>query len=384
MKKSIKSTVSLMMGMGIAFSCVACAPQETPQEMPKIEATVTVSQFDAPVDLLHTNVLGYLQDDPNVLVSDWLLGGNRREDKGCPVTFEYELKTEADVEVESAQVQVSATEDFAVIIETAEFDRFRPSTANVYRLSVGKKYYYRVNATLTGGQVITSATSSLETANSLQFIALDGANNVRDIGGWKTESGGTVKYGMLYRGSEIDGGKNVGHADFCLTPRGVQQLRALGIKTDFDLRSPDVAKGEHSILGEDVTRKFYNAAQYESALTQAETTRKIFSDLANPEAYPIYLHCTHGVDRAGTTCLLLEGLLGVAKDDLVRDYELSAFYYNYAHVNRNVQNGGNVLNLIEGLEAFEGETFADKVETFMLSIGVTAEEIASIRSIFLG
>jgi hypothetical protein len=54
-----------------------------------------------------------------------------------------------------------------------------------------------------------------------------------------------------------------------------------------------------------------------------------------------------------------------------------------AHVYRNVQNGGNLLKLIEGLEAFEGETFADKVESFMRSIGVTAEEIASIRNIFL-
>ena len=54
-----------------------------------------------------------------------------------------------------------------------------------------------------------------------------------------------------------------------------------------------------------------------------------------------------------------------------------------ANVYRNVQNGGNLLKLMEALEAFEGETFADTVESFMFSIGVTAEEIASIRSIFL-
>ena len=76
-------------------------------------------------------------------------------------------------------------------------------------------------------------------------------------------------------------------------------------------------------------------------------------------------------------------LLGVAKEDLIRDYELSAFYYNYAHVNRNVQTGGNVLVLLERLEALEGETLADKTATFLLSVGVTEAEIASIRSIFL-
>ena len=75
--------------------------------------------------------------------------------------------------------------------------------------------------------------------------------------------------------------------------------------------------------------------------------------------------------------------MGVSKENLIRDYELSAFYYNYAHVNRNVQNGGNVLTLVERLEAFEGKTLADKTATFLRSVGVTEAEILSIRSIFL-
>ena len=157
------------------------------------------------------------------------------------------------------------------------------------------------------------------------------------------------------------------------------------VRTDFDLRSSESKVDEYSILGEDVTRSFYNAPQYQNVFTNSQkaSVRKIFSDLAKPEAYPIYLHCTHGVDRVGSTALLLESLLGVSKEDLIRDYELSAFYYNYAHVNRNVENGGNVLTLIERLEAFEGETLADKTATFLLSTGVTESEIASIRSIFL-
>ena len=74
----------------------------------------------------------------------------------------------------------------------------------------------------------------------------------------------------------------------------------------------------------------------------------------------------------------------MAKEDLIRDYELSAFYYNYAHVNRNIQNGGNVLTMLEELESFDGETLADKTATFLLSVGVTEAEIQSIRTIFLG
>ena len=81
--------------------------------------------------------------------------------------------------------------------------------------------------------------------------------------------------------------------------------------------------------------------------------------------------------------LLIEALLGLSKDNLVRDYELSAFYYNYKHVNRETQNGGNVLDLIEGLEKYEGETLKDKCAAFLLSVGVTQDEIDSIRNIFL-
>ena len=156
-----------------------------------------------------------------------------------------------------------------------------------------------------------SNVGEVETAASPRMINLEGASNVRDIGGWQTASGKRIKQGLLYRGGEIDGGRNTGHPDFRLTEQGLAQLRALGIKTDFDLRSEENKVSENSILGGDVHREFYDAAQYQYVLDteNAEKTRKIFSDLAKREAYPIYLHCSHGVDRAGTTVFLLEAML---------------------------------------------------------------------------
>ncbi|MBR2336769.1 MAG: tyrosine-protein phosphatase [Clostridia bacterium] len=342
---------------------------------------LTVSQFTTPVSLLHNEVISYLQADDDVLVTEFLPGGNYRHDQGKPLTVSYELDNSFDVE--EAKIELAQDKDFAKIEQTCNFP-FLSEKVDVYNLQPGAKYYYRVSVTMQDGTKMQGE-GEVETQDSLSFVYLDGGSNVRDIGGWKTESGKTVKKGILYRGGEIDGGKNKNHPDFCLTEKGIQQLRSLGIKTDFDLRSESVKVSKYSILGEDVTRTFYNAAQYESILAaaNAEKTRRIFSDLAKPEAYPVYLHCTHGVDRAGSTILILEGLLGLSKADLVRDYELSAFYYNYAHVNRNVNNGGNILSLIDGLDAYEGESFADKVASFLLSIGVTQEEIDSIRTIFL-
>lgn len=348
--------------------------------------TLSVTQFDQPVSLVHQSVSDYLSADPEELVTAYLPGGTMRVDKGRPVTFEYSARAEdGALDISYILIECSLDQDFAVIEHTQKFSP-RQKELEVYNLKTGAHYYYRFTLHMTDGDTV-STTGEFDTAASPRMINLDGACNVRDIGGWKTEDGKTIKQGLLFRGSEIDGGKNKGHADFCLTSKGVEQLRALGIKTDLDLRDESTKVSEYSILGEDVSRSFYNAAQYQSILdgSNAERTRKIFSPLAKPEAYPVYLHCTHGVDRAGSTTLILEALLGMSKEDLIRDYELSAFYYNYAHVNRNTNTGGTILDLIDGLEeGYAGETFADKVEKFLLSIGVTQAEIDSIRNIFLG
>ncbi len=387
----MRKILSLLLCVCSVITCAGCdkvlggdsLESSASQDMSAMEdfGFEIVSQFDEPVVLLDDKVIAYLESDGSELVTSYLQSDSARLDKGKPVTFEYDIDSSRDVVL--AQVEVSTDENFMTIVATEDF-LLRDMQAYVYNLMPNTHYYFRVNIFMSDGETLTKS-GELTTAQSLRFISLEGASNVRDIGGWTTESGNTIKYGMLYRGGEIDGGKNAGHPDFCLTKEGIAQLRALGIKTDMDLRSESVKVSEYSILGSDVNRTFYNAEQYQSILNKANTEkiRKIFSDLAKPEAYPIYLHCTHGVDRAGSTIMLIEALLGVSKADLIRDYELSAFYYNYKHVNREFNNGGTILDLMGGLENYEGETFAEKTENFLLSVGVTQAEIDSIRNILL-
>lgn len=383
-KKIFKKFLVAAVGCMMVFSGFACSNGDGAKEILVIESeNITMTEFGEKVSLLPWNVSQYLAADSNELVTSYLPSDTMRCDKGEAVKVEYSFNGLNNVKIVEEKLEISQEEDFSSIEQTLYFAS-RRSYVDIYNLQTGATYYYRVVIRLDNGEKHVK-TSSFQTEESVRFISLDGACNVRDIGGWRTESGKRIKQGLLYRGSEIDGGKNTGHPDFCLTENGVAQLRALGIKTDFDLRSSANKVDEYSILGEDVSRAFYNAPQYQSFFEESrkESVRKIFSKLAKPESYPIYLHCTHGVDRAGSTVLLLESLLGVSKEDLIRDYELSAFYYNFAHVNRNVQNGGNVLTLIECLETFEGETLADKTATFLRSVGVTETEIVTIRSIFL-
>ncbi len=389
--KHLKKIVALSLGVCSLFSTSSCDklsslfPSENSMSSTASnnEVTLTVSEFNEPVSLVHDSVLSYLEATPDTLVSSFLSHGTERLDKGQPLTIQYRVQQSGDEKVKSVKAEFSFDENFSKIERTETYSTLQRKLY-IYNLQTGARYYFRITVTFGDGSQV-SQTGVFETAVSPRMINLEGSNNVRDIGGWHTESGKTVKQGLLYRGSEIDGGKNTEHADFRLTEYGIEQLRALGIKTDLDLRSESVKVSEHSILGEDVAHEFYDAAQYEAIFASGNElkAKKIFSALAKPEAYPVYLHCTHGVDRAGSTSLLLEALLGVAKEDLIRDYELSAFYYNYAHVNRNLNNGGTILGLLERLEKYSGETLADKTAAFLLSVGVTQAEIDSIRSIFL-
>ena len=40
--------------------------------------------------------------------------------------------------------------------------------------------------------------------------------------------------------------------------------------------------------------------------------------IADENRYPVYIHCTGGADRTGTLAFLINALLGVGEDDLIR------------------------------------------------------------------
>ena len=63
----------------------------------------------------------------------------------------------------------------------------------------------------------------------VRWIDIDGVGNVRDMGGWKTASGKTVKYGMLYRGRRLED----------VSEEGIATIKRLGLKTELDLRYAD-------------------------------------------------------------------------------------------------------------------------------------------------
>ena len=208
------------------------------------------------------------------------------------------------------------------------------------------------------------------------WVDVDGARNVRDLGGWNGLASGKV-----YRGSELNAVKNHGLA---LTPEGLRTMREkMKIKTDLDFRA--VNEGERaeclktSALGKDVKlvdRPISNYTSMFSKTNSFASALRVFADSGN---YPIYMHCWGGADRTGTIAFILQGLCGVGETDLAIDFELTSFA---CFGTRTRHNAGSFkyADMILELKSYKGATLADKFRTYAKeTLGLADWEIDAIR-----
>ena len=131
------------------------------------------------------------------------------------VVFEWEPRINAELEL-------SETPDFVDALV------YRGNgECKVDNLKIGTKYYARA---VTDGEL--SPTVSFSTLRIFpRMITIDGASNVRDVGGCVTRDGRVVRQGLLYRGSELNSHVNV-------TEAGLKTMRdVLKIKSEIDLRN---------------------------------------------------------------------------------------------------------------------------------------------------
>lgn len=234
-------------------------------------------------------------------------------------------------------------------------------------------YYYEAVA---GDEKLTG---SFSTAEGRRYVNIPGVVNTRDIGGYKTADGKTVKQGMIIRGSELDG---FVEAECYLSNMDAEVvMEQFGFNYEMDLRDSSVVGDNYtSRLSSEVVHDTYNAPMYGSIFSSKYKTalKNIFSDLAKEENYPMYMHCTKGADRTGTIVFLLQGILGVDSEDILDEYRLTSF------VSSTFARSGKVSAITDGLEKYDGDTLSEKITDFLITdIGVTQSEIDSIRNILL-
>lgn len=100
---------------------------------------------------------------------------------------------------------------------------------------------------------------------------------------------------------------------------------------------------------------------------------------------PYLIHCNEGKDRAGYIIALIECLMGARLDEVYNDYMIT--YYNYYNVVPGTEQYDAIVNkrIAKQLETAFGVTdlsnadLSKLCEEFLLSIGVTEEDINAIR-----
>ena len=307
----------------------------------------------------------------------------RHEDSYYPnsVTFSWDAIENADY------YRVYITTDASFALSCTESYLVNNNSLVLWHLNTGTKYTWKVVATHITEDGEDQNTwvvkeRSFTTLQSPRCLKIDGVSNTRDIGGIVVRSGQRIKQGMIYRGGRLEG----------ITDEGKKvMLDYLGIKTDLDLRTPgEGGAGSISPLGNDVNYVIIDGRYYLSSKgINTDEGKKIFAQeirlFANPDNYPIYIHCSLGRDRTGTLAFVIEALLGATKNDLIMDYELSVFSVTGTQDNANpTATKNNILATYNYInQNYEGEYFADKTENYLLDIGITADEIQTIKDLLL-
>lgn len=230
--------------------------------------------------------------------------------------------------------------------------------------------------------------SRLKGSGQVRMIHVpNSVHNFRDIGGWNCD-GGTVKYGMVYRGAQLSYYSSGSDKVYNLiNSTGIHYLRDIcGIRCEIDLRTDAQVTGiSSSPLGDDVEYIHYpySDASYTDIVnpvgSYADQTKamivKIMENIAS--GIPTYIHCQAGADRTGTICMVLEALLGVAGRDCDKDYELTTFYYQGSYYRpRTDSNWVALRNYFNGLP---GDTLRDKAVSWCKLMGIQASLINRYR-----
>lgn len=171
-----------------------------------------------------------------------------------------------------------------------------------------------------------------------RVVALEGGSNLRDLGGWRTGDGGTVRFGQVYRSAALHG---LTDADLAvlrgLGVRHIVDFRGEGERTRWPSRVPEgavvhalgIAPTIGASLRDLIANREAKAADVMDVMQQAygayamdwhHRYRAMFDLLLEDAPAPLMFHCTAGKDRTGFGAALILAALGVPEAAIRADY----------------------------------------------------------------
>lgn len=341
----------------------------------------SLSTIDGEVDQ-HTALQKSYLADAYTSISKYANGQN---EKSIPEALNLSWTAQATDDNSSPisyyTVKVSPTANFSENVRTYSCTG---TTVSVYNLMVGYNYYWQVEAMLENGNTSLSTVSSFKTAATCpRMIFVEGVTNVRDMGGWQTEGGKTVKQGLLYRCGRLNTSSS-SQIKTEITENGKKtMLDMLKIKTEIDLRmvSDNEVGGltDTSPLGDGVQYAQcpmdYTASNFLTGNKQKIAT--VFGILSNENNYPVIYHCNIGTDRTGIISFLVDGLLGVSEEDLYRDYLMS----NFGNIGGSRTVSSIQDNYVKYIKKFNGDTLSQKIYNCLVANDVPADYLDAVIEI---
>lgn len=167
-----------------------------------------------------------------------------------------------------------------------------------------------------------------------------GVLNFRDLGGYRAKDGRIVEWQLVYRSGEL---QRMTQRDLYRMKREVRPASLIDLRSDGQAAINGVGRSDElgaryfhipftlrtkEKTSTEVLRQFHNSGdEFLYRLSQEDYGRKIVEVLhvlADPENLPCIFHCNAGKSRTGIIAMMILGALGVADDDIIADYMLSA------------------------------------------------------------
>lgn len=348
MKKRIGCKVLPALCLAVVL-CLLCAGAAMAQTEFDIH-TERQQQYLNDPDL--TNVLAYAKgakdySKPEALVCDF------SEDEGIGESETYILQKAHDP-------------GFA---DAVTITGLKEKSYDLYNLLLGEHFYWRGG--VSEETIADSPVHEVQVADLPPRVCyVEGVVNIRDIGGYESTlvPGGRIRQNLLYRGAKLNGMKKKGK------PRMTEEL---GIGAEIDLRDLQQCTGPYVDGTEYYPIPIPSDSKDDRFDDFAEEYTQIFDVISRADTAPVYLHCSAGADRTGLVSFIFLTVCGASYEDIARDY----LFTNFADQGKREMD--DFSDWWERLGAFEGDTMADKAAAWLMSKGVPADQIETIRSIFV-
>jgi protein-tyrosine phosphatase len=247
-----------------------------------------------------------------------------------------------------------------------------------------------------------------------RILDLDGAINLRELGGYHTTTGKTIKYNKLLRSGDISN----------LTSKTLKYLKKYGLKYVVDFRSmneqqmwPDIKADFYEVYPDPVYPLKGNGEKLTNVLQQNNDSylgmiyQSVVLDQHAQQSYSLLFqlmldntgkdqsllfHCAAGKDRTGVAAILVLKALEVDTETIVQDYLLTNLMYEDSATIEKILNDKNANQVRNKMNMTKGDVESitsvfDAIEHYYgtfdnylnNALGIDSEALKTLRNIYL-